>query len=276
MWVNPMSSSVNKAIIVTAFIGAIALVTSARADVSGCPPKSPALVLDVMHPPINITLLARALIVYRCNEYDSEFKKQITKAQTWIEQQAPQVANPAIVLDIDETSLSNWDQILHNQFGYFPVGPCDLKAVAPCGQHEWELSAQAVALQPTLDMYNAVRKLKGKDGSQLAVFFVTGRYDDPLERLATEWNLRKVGYDTWQYLYMRTEASRGDKYVSCFKTWARTQIETKYTSKYTIIANIGDQQGDLIGGHAAQAFKLPNPFYFIDGDETTGLGCKPP
>jgi len=30
-----------------------------------------------------------------------------------------------------------------------------------------------------------------------------------------------------------------------------------------IVLNIGDQQSDLVGGHADKAFKLPNPYYLI-------------
>jgi hypothetical protein len=33
------------------------------------------------------------------------------------------VANPAIVLDIDETSLSNWPEIPADEFGYIGDGP---------------------------------------------------------------------------------------------------------------------------------------------------------
>lgn len=45
------------------------------------------------------------------------------------------------------------------------------------------------------------------------------------------------------------------------KTAARIDIESRLG--YTIIANIGDQDSDLRGGHAERTFKVPNPFYFI-------------
>ena len=32
---------------------------------------------------------------------------------------------------------------------------------------------------------------------------------------------------------------------------------------FTILANVGDQDSDLEGGHAKRAFKLPNPMYYI-------------
>ena len=45
-----------------------------------------------------------------------------------------------------------------------------------------------------------------------------------------------------------------------FKSGARTAIEQQ---GHRIVANIGDQESDLSGGHADRSFKLPNPFYFI-------------
>ena len=33
--------------------------------------------------------------------------------------------------------------------------------------------------------FNVAQKLKGKNGEPVAIFFVTGRYEDPFERLAT-------------------------------------------------------------------------------------------
>src|SRR4029453_13113860 len=40
--------------------------------------------------------------------YEAEFAAVAADARVWLEQRAPQVSRPAIVLDIDETSLSNW------------------------------------------------------------------------------------------------------------------------------------------------------------------------
>jgi acid phosphatase len=135
--------------------------------------------------PINIGVLANALFYYRCTDYDDQVKAVLNEASAWVAARAPGVDKPAIVLDIDETSLSNWEQIYHNKFGYVPSGACDLKAQSACGQRDWELSAQATAIGPTLDLFNVAQKLKGKNGEPVDIFFVTGRYEDPFERLAT-------------------------------------------------------------------------------------------
>jgi len=244
---------------------------------TGCNPMPEKVPLDVTAPinmdakaPINVGVLADALIYYRCTDYDDQVKAVLNEAGAWVAARAPGVDKPAIVLDIDETSLSNWEQIVHNKFGYVPSGACDLKAQSACGQREWELSAQASAIRPTLDLFNMAQKLKGKNGEPVDIFFVTGRYEDPFEKPATEWNLRKVGYDNWRLLFMRPESSRVDKFVSRYKTATRVKIE----ANHTIIANVGDQLSDLVGDqngdHAERCFKVPNPFYYIPGDVEPG------
>jgi acid phosphatase len=45
-----------------------------------------------------------------------------------------------------------------------------------------------------------------------------------------------------------------------FKTPIRARIEE---IGYTIVANIGDQPSDLVGGHAQMRFLLPDPFYRV-------------
>jgi hypothetical protein len=56
------------------------------------------------------------------------------------------------------------------------------------------------------------------------------------------------------------QARRHDAHHRRVQTGARKDIESR---GYTIIANIGDQYSDRAGGHAARAFKLANPFYFL-------------
>jgi hypothetical protein len=171
-------------------------------------------------------------------------------AQAYVEWRAGEVARPALVLDIDETSLSNWPEIVANDFGYIPDGPCHLPQ-GPCGVHAWERSARAAAIAPTLRLFNAA-KAKG-----VAVFFVTGRHEP--EWAATELNLRRAGYRGWAGLFMQPAGSKPPS-AADFKAPARARIEAR---GYTIIANMGDQPSDLAGGRAERTFQLPNPFYRI-------------
>lgn len=206
--------------------------------------------------PLNLGRLKLELTYYRCTRYDSEVAKVLHDARVWIERRTAHVDNSdklALVLDIDETSLSNWKLIHQNDFGYIVQGGCDFSKGSACGQIAWERSASAEAIKPTLDLFKAAK------ARHVAVFFVTGRHEDPDERTATETNLRKAGYEGWQRLSMRTNDFDGPS-VAPFKTWARREIERQ---GYTIIANVGDQLSDLANGHAERRFKVPNPFYFI-------------
>src|SRR5437867_7712286 len=61
--------------------------------------------------PLNIGDLKQQINDYRrSGAYDRDIAAVIKKAQAYIEHRVPAVSKPAIVLDIDETSLSNWPQ----------------------------------------------------------------------------------------------------------------------------------------------------------------------
>ncbi len=259
--------------LVAAALLALAAAATAHAEnVVGCQ-KPPAKHAVDTRWPINIGVLAPQLVAYRCSDYIKDVAAVLAGAHDWIERRAPQVDKPAIVFDIDETSLSNWAEIYHNHFVFAASGPCNLAAAHRlCGDRAWELSARADALAPTRAFYRLARTLRAKDGHRIAIFFVTGRVNDPALRDATARNLRKVGYGSWKKLILRPRSSRGA--VSIYKSGERKKIERRYT----IIANIGDQYSDLIGDsdgdHAERCFKLPNPFYFIPpGLPEAGLKC---
>src|SRR6185295_7098395 len=56
-------------------------------------------------------------------------------------------------------------------------GACDRLPEGPCGWRAWDLRAQSMLIQPTIDVYNAA-----KDRGA-AIFFITGR--DETQRTAT-------------------------------------------------------------------------------------------
>jgi len=201
----------------------------------------------------NLGLTKQQLIRYRCTRYDADIARVDREAEAWIARRAPQVTRPALVLDIDETSLSNWAVMYHNDFAYFRGGDCDLNSTRACGQAAWERSEAAPAIAPTLELFNAAK------AAGVAVFFVTGRGENPEASAATEGNLRKAGYDGWTGIYLRPAESR-EASVALYKSAARAKIEAL---GYRIIANVGDQQSDLALGHAERRFKLPNPFYYV-------------
>jgi acid phosphatase len=210
-------------------------------------------VLEQTQPP-NIGQLKRQVMDYVCaGDYDRDIAKALAEARSFVEQRASAVSRPALVLDIDETSLSNWVELRADDFGYIANGPCVLARHAGCGDHSWELSARAEAIGPTLELFRTA-KAKG-----VAVFFITGRAGGRALRAATERNLRKAGYHGWTRLIMRDDASR-KLYADEYKTRERAKLEGE---GYTIIASVGDQESDLKGGHAERTFRVPNPFYLI-------------
>ncbi len=145
-------------------------------------------------------------------------------------------AKAAIVLDIDETSLSNYAGLLASGF-------------TAEGTVATAVSGTGTAIAPTLALY------RDAIAHHVAVFFVTGRPSEIQE--ITETNLRNVGYDEgWSGIYFKpTEAD-----TEQFKSSTRAAIKK---SGYRIIVNVGDQQSDLDGGYAQRDFKLPDPFYYI-------------
>jgi predicted secreted acid phosphatase len=180
----------------------------------------------------------------------ADFKTVIDQAAAYIEAHKS-VAKPAIVLDIDETSLSNWEEIEQDDFGFLASGNCSLDQGVGCGDAAWELSARASAIKPTLELF------KNAQLAKIDVFLITGRHERSDLREATEKNLRDVGYVGYTDLIMQPKLSAT---VRGFKTAARKEIQDK---GYTIIANIGDQFSDLDESPGETQFHVPNPFYFL-------------
>ena len=200
----------------------------------------------------------------------------IDRAISYVNARAKNGEKPALVLDIDETSLSNWEEMKVNDLGLIEDGPCELgdpdadgwRVPVPkksCGFGAWILSADAKPLD-TLRLFKAAKE------NNVTVFFVTGRKElvdknnIPTTQIhdATEKNLQKAGYANWKELMLEPSGFTGT--VQEFKTQKRKEI---MAMGYTIIANVGDQYSDLrsdpkVGkADAERNYKLPNPFYFV-------------
>ncbi len=183
--------------------------------------------------------------------YERDLGVVAGEAGSWLATRAAAVARPALVLDIDETALSNWDILKLDDFGRPIDGPCTPALDAPCGWAAWDQLGRDPAITPTLQVFQQARALK------VTVFFITGRPES--QRSATERNLVAAGYRGYERLYM---VPNGAHFASAsdFKTPIREKIEKL---GYTIIANMGDQPSDLKGGHAEKNFLLPDPFYRV-------------
>ena len=149
--------------------------------------------------------------------------------------------NDAVVFDVDETTLSNYDYIKSIDFGY---------------EHklwsDWQDKGIAKAILPVKNLYDILIE---KD---LKVIFITGRSTKNYE--ATYKNLIAEGYTKFDTLICRKPL---DSYPSMaeFKYAMRKQMTA---NGYNIIANIGDQETDFSGGYNGKIVKLPNYIYKID------------
>jgi len=175
--------------------------------------------------PENIDNFKKQLIWYRCNAYDEDVAKVLAAAEKWVAARAPQVAKPAIVLDIDETSLSNWPRIVQDDFAFIgrltnikvvdsgsiaSVPDCDFSAHDVCADIDWQQKGFARAIAPTLKLYKAARCIDVSGPcTPIDVFFVTGRfereYNHEMPSVWTLRNLKDAGYKdvAADHLYMR-------------------------------------------------------------------------
>src|SRR5215468_880717 len=145
--------------------------------------------------------------------YDADMAQVAQQAQAYVEERAAAVNKPAIVLDIDETSLSNWPAFRVNGWGRVVNGGCDLQQ-GPCGLRAWQALGQSKALPATLALARRARELG------VAVFFISAR--PPNLRQATERNLREQGYE-WTGLILLPEGAHFASAVD-FKAPERRKI----------------------------------------------------
>jgi len=197
--------------------------------------------------PRNIELVKQGLIHYHdSGEYEKDMARVVQQAQAYlqsrIEENKVKHRNQklAIVLDIDETALSNYPAMVKLGFGG------TLQEII-----EEENKGVDPAIEPTLKLYQFA-----KDHG-VAVFFITARKED--SRAATAANLESAGYKNYDGLYL-LPMDYHEKTVAVFKTATRKKLMEE---GYVIVLSLSDQKADLRGGYAEKAFKLPDPFYLV-------------
>jgi acid phosphatase len=144
---------------------------------------------------------------------------------------------PAIVLDVDDTSLSSYSCLKAVDFK---------RAQADCSGN-----GTMPAISQTRSLYRYARR------HHVTVFFITGRRS--AMRATTIANLHRAGYQGRIRIKLRPNQEAPGTYDG-WKSRTRARIVDR---GYRIIANVGDQRSDLTGGHALRAFKVPNPMYVI-------------
>jgi putative acid phosphatase of HAD superfamily subfamily IIIB len=90
--------------------------------------------------------------------YETEIAAVAEHAIASLERRAARGGKLAIVVDIDETALSNLPDLRANEYGFIVAGPCDLQR-GPCGFVAWAQMAQAEAIKPVLALAHRALEL---------------------------------------------------------------------------------------------------------------------
>lgn len=198
-------------------------------------------VVLIAQEPRNLDLLKAEIRDYvKSGRYEKDIAAVTTKADAWLVERAGQKKpgeRLAIVFDLDETLVSNWPEIESIGLGYVPAV-----------WEQWVEDGKAPAIAPVREVYRTARKLG------LEIYFITGRREH--QRAGTEKNLRAIECAEMTALIMKSEDAKGTS--AAFKTAERAKLAAQ---SIVIVANLGDQESDLVGGFAEKTFKLPSPFY---------------
>jgi acid phosphatase len=180
----------------------------------------------------------------KCGCYAHDLDAQADRAIAFLRERAARRSageKLALILDIDETALSNYAELSDADFEYIPDA-----------WDAWVDAARAPAIPGTLRLFKEAQHLG------VGVFFITSRPET--QREVTERNLRAQGYDNWQKLVLRP-GHRSSETVVEFKAQERAKIAA---DGYALALNLGDQWSDLKGQPEAEfSVKYPDPFYFI-------------
>ena len=191
--------------------------------------------------PRNLSVLKQEIVAYvESGAYDSDIKAVIAPAVTFVTERAAAKRlgeRLVLVLDIDETAISNFAQMRAQDFGYVP----------PVWD-AWVARGEAPAIAPVLELFRAAR------AAGVEVIFITGRRES--DRSGSEKNLRAAGCGDSAALWLKPNGANSS--TEQFKTETRRRIEAEGR---TIVANVGDQASDLAGGFSERTYKVPGPFY---------------
>ena len=181
---------------------------------------------------------------YESGNYFKDIQKQLVEAKGYLDRQLQlqdkQSNRLAVVLDIDETALSNYRAMERLSF---TNNTSAISAIY--------IQANADPILPVLEFYQyAINK-------GVAVFFISARPNSPEFVVATAQNLKKAGFTMWEELILKP-LDKDNLSTQDFKIASRKDIAAK---GFDVILNIGDQTADLEGGYAQARVRIPNPFY---------------
>ncbi|MCL5030796.1 MAG: hypothetical protein M1480_17435 [Bacteroidetes bacterium] len=190
--------------------------------------------------PTNLSLAKEEVInYYESGKYEKELDKVVNKAIDEF-RDIPVTDSSAVVFDIDETTLSNYEINKKLDFGYVP-GLWD----------KWIEEAKAPAITGVKRLYDFLYE-KG-----FKLIFITGRKE--YQYNSTFKNLVNDGYKDFDTLIVRN-SDENNLTAKEYKSKIRVELTQK---GYKIAGDVGDQHSDLDGPDHGIQVKIPNYMYII-------------
>lgn len=188
---------------------------------------------------INIEVFHRYVTyLYKSGNLDIENSKTTEAAKMYIDSTLDTYKdkNSAVVFDLDETLLSNFDSFKKMNFSM-----------------DWEKVNydSCTLIKPTFDLYKHVLD------NNIKVILITARNE--ALRKNTVNNLKRLGITKWDTLMLMPKDMKwSDENTMYFKVNSRKAMTD---AGYTIMFSIGDKITDLKGGFCDTTFKLVNVLY---------------
>ena len=199
---------------------------------SGCASESSYLV--------NLDFVKEAIVNYH---ESGNFRKDTERAVNEALEKFNKI-NPgeksAVIFDVDEAPISNYQFIKEWDFGYVPQY-FDM----------WIDSAKAPPIPEVLNLYSYLV------GRNFKIVFITARKDFQYD--ATRKNLINAGYTVFDTIIVKDKKYHGMTALK-FKSEKREELVRR---GYTISGTVGDQWSDLEGPYHGIQVKIPNYQYII-------------
>jgi acid phosphatase len=189
---------------------------------------------------VNLEYVKEAVIDYHeSGKFTGDTEKAISDAIGKFDKIIPK-KNSAVIFDIDETALSNYQFIKDWDFGY-------VKKYFDM----WIDSAKAPAIPGVLKLYDYLSE------KNFRIIFITGRYHYQYD--ATYKNLVDAGYTKFDTVIVKGEEYHGVSALE-FKSDKRKELAER---GYIIEGCVGDQWSDLDGPYHGIQVKIPNYQYIV-------------
>src|SRR3954447_8270131 len=133
---------------------AVVLCTPLSSSLRAQPATPLALASPFLAQPPNVGDAKAAATAYHdSGAYARDLALVASDAGAWIGGRASQVSRSALVLDIDDTALTNWMVIKADDFGRVINGRCTALPEGPCGWAAWDFPGKAPVIAPTLSLF---------------------------------------------------------------------------------------------------------------------------